>query len=102
MKLYICGPMSGMKDHNFPAFYDAEEVLIKAGYEVVNPATISKTLPANSLWNEYIKADIPHLVKCDGVAYLPGHSHSRGATLEIGIASALSIPCYPVHDWLKK
>lgn len=40
--LYIAGPMSGLPDHNYPAFHDAASVLTKAGYSILNPAENEK------------------------------------------------------------
>ena len=36
--IYIAGPMSGIKDWNFPAFFKAEAELEALGYKVINPA----------------------------------------------------------------
>ena len=37
-RLYVAGPMRGIKDFNFPAFDEAATFLRNAGYEVCNPA----------------------------------------------------------------
>ena len=43
IKVYIAGPMRGIDDDNFPAFYEAEETLKKQGvYEVLNPARMDE------------------------------------------------------------
>jgi len=36
--IYISGPMTGLPDHNFPAFYEAAEHLKRLGWNPVNPA----------------------------------------------------------------
>lgn len=38
MRLYLAGPMSGIKGFNFPAFHAAAKVLRAAGYIIVSPA----------------------------------------------------------------
>ena len=38
-----------------------------------------------------MRADIAELVKCDGVALLPGWERSRGASLEAHIAHSLGM-----------
>jgi hypothetical protein len=42
--IYISGPMSGLPNLNFPAFYAAQAKLEAEGYKVVNPAEIGKNL----------------------------------------------------------
>jgi len=34
---YICGPMTGMPKHNYPAFFKAAKRLNKNGVKTVNP-----------------------------------------------------------------
>jgi len=41
MRVYISGSMTGMPDHNIPAFNAAAERLRKEGHFVVNPAELS-------------------------------------------------------------
>jgi len=36
--IYIAGPMSGLPEFNYPAFFAAAEQLTAAGYDVLNPA----------------------------------------------------------------
>ena len=40
-RIYISGPMTGMPEHNFPAFHAAADRLRKAGWSVVNPAVVA-------------------------------------------------------------
>lgn len=97
-RLYLCGPMTGLPEFNYPAFNTAAMRLRAAGFEVVNPA--ENGLPADAPWPEHMKRDIAHLVQCTGVAVLPGHLNSRGARLELHIATELSIPAASVSAWL--
>lgn len=88
-RLYIAGPMTGLKDLNFPAFNAAAAALRAEGLDVVNPAEIN--VDPSKGWVECMKADITHLVTCDGIALLPGWEHSRGARLERQIAMELGM-----------
>jgi hypothetical protein len=100
MKLYVAGPMSGIKDWNFPAFHAAAAQLRSLGFEVVNPAELC---PDTSMsWADCMREDIKALVDCHGVALLPGWENSKGATLERHIACALKIPCLGLHLWTQE
>ena len=89
IRLYIAGPMTGLPDLNFPAFNRAAAILRAAGYEAINPAEINPDPTAG--WEACMRADIAELVKCDGVALLPGWERSRGASLEAHIAHSLGM-----------
>ena len=41
-KIYIAGPMTGIKDFNFPAFDRAEIQLALDGWTPINPANIDR------------------------------------------------------------
>jgi hypothetical protein len=101
MKLYICGPMTGKPNNNFNAFYRAEKVLIALGYQVENPARIELPEGHEKTWENYMKADLPRLVQCDGIATLNGFESSRGAMLELQVASALGIEIHGIGKWIE-
>lgn len=94
MKLYIAGKITGLdyKDA-FAKFAGAETALRDAGHEPVNPMRENgldddgKEYP----WAEYMKRDIPHLLRCDGIYLLPCWSDSKGATFEKLIAETLEM-----------
>lgn len=100
MRLYVCGPMTGYQDHNFPAFRAAAAELVAAGYEVTDPSTLGEH--EDWSWADYLKRDIPELLKCDGVALLPGWAHSRGASLEYHVADALGMQAWGVPWWTRE
>lgn len=81
-KIYIAGPMSGIREFNRPAFFAAEEYLIEHGAKVMNPAT----LPIGFEHHEYMKIAMPMLDACDVVAFLPGWQLSKGARVEFTTA----------------
>ncbi|AOT24578.1 hypothetical protein E6_49 [Propionibacterium phage E6] len=97
MKLYICGPMSGMTDFNRPAFREAAKTLTEAGYGVADPSRHEVDDPED--WFQWIQAGLTALSSCDGVATLDGHEDSLGATLEIATARWMEILVAPVATW---
>lgn len=91
IRVYISGPISGIKDGNRPAFYRAAERLTDMGYMPINPHEIPPPACGTS-WEDYMRADIAELLECDAIHLLPGWESSRGAWLEHVIAEALSMP----------
>lgn len=93
MKTYIAGPMTGIKDFNFPAFHAAEEVLSAKGFEVVNPAKVNTDQSGQIPWEECLRLDIIAFLtaKVTHMHMLPGWQKSRGATLEHHIARSLGL-----------
>lgn len=90
MKLYLSGKMSGLVDDGKAAFdYEAAR-LRSLGFEVWNPAEQEK----QPSWEHYMRVDIAALCQCDGVAVLNNWQDSRGARLEVFIATELGIPVY--------
>lgn len=99
MVLYICGPMTGLPEENFPAFYDAEDRLKSAGYAVLNPADRAGKTKGQP-WTWYLRAGVGDVTHADGLAMLPGWENSKGAQLELYVARALEIPYTTVGGWL--
>ena len=96
MRLYIAGPMTGIKDWNYPAFNDAEKLLKAAGYQVLNPAR----QPDGLTYDEYLHRAIADVFACDGVALLRGHEDSPGARAELALADALKKDASDLSIWL--
>lgn len=94
--LYIAGPMSGYIGNNKLAFEAAADQLSAAGYKPVNPAPYERE---DWQWADYLRRDLPLLLKCDGVAVLPNWECSKGACLEVHVAQQLSMPVLPVEVW---
>lgn len=103
--LYLCGPMSGLPLHNYPAFRGAAEVLRAAGYVVVSPMDMNEAAgfdanraenihPGTPEYRARMTADLHELLDVDALAVLPGWEMSGGAVLEIHIARALGKPVY--------
>ena len=106
-RCYIAGPMRGLPEFNFPAFYEAAGKLRGQGWEVFNPAerdaavgfdptgmagsdeelakcgfSIRDALGADTAWI---------CEKADAIYMLPGWERSTGAIAERALAEALGL-----------
>lgn len=86
--IYIAGPMSGLPEDNYPAFFDAEVKLTKAldldgKVEIINPA---KNDPDDKSWHGYMAISRKQIQQVDVIVCLPGWELSKGATEEVSIA----------------
>lgn len=96
MRLYIAGPMTGIKDYNYAAFNDAERLLKSVGYEVLNPARQG----FGKEYQEYLELAIADVFACDGIALLPNWERSPGASAEVALADALRKDASELAIWL--
>lgn len=101
--LYLCGPMTGLPDFNFPAFSRAAAALRSAGYGVVSPHELHSGdtgLPRE----EYLRRDLALLCSgaIGGVALLPGWEASDGATLEEDVGTSIGLATATVHEWIER
>lgn len=88
-RVYLAGPMTGIEDYNFPAFYEEAAELEAMGLTVVNPA--DHGIVNGAEWFDYLRHDIAGLASCEQLHLLRGWTKSRGATLEVLIANALGM-----------
>lgn len=108
--IYIAGPMTGRPDWNYPAFFEAEYQLRELGKNPLNPAhhdglTVEEAIrsagtpdrPSHS-WSYYMRRDLPHVAQADALCLLPGWQESRGARLEVHVATTLGIPLLIFKD----
>jgi len=91
-KIYLSGPMTGMKDFNRPAFHQAARRLRKQGYLVFNPAELPGSDEHTSRWPELMRLCIRALPEYDALAALNGWEYSTGAGVEVLVAEILEIP----------
>lgn len=97
--LYIAGPMTGLQDFNYPAFFEAERQLKEVGWDnVINPARIGNRQLS---WRKNMRQAIKALMDCDGMALLPGWGNSTGTLVEIGLASNLGISIAEIWMWIR-
>ncbi len=111
-RVYIAGPMRGIKLYNFPAFDAEENYLTRLGCEVVNPAELDRqagfdpvdlpedhdwnTIPPGFKLNECAMRDLSELSKCTHIVLLDGWEKSKGAKAELAFAEWLGIPSMTV------
>lgn len=98
MRIYIAGPMTGMPDFNYPTFRAVAARLTEAGFIAVSP--LDNGLPTDAPWAAHMRADLPMLMTCDGVAMMDGWQASKGANVERNAAMGVGIWCMPVNAWL--
>lgn len=101
VKVYLCGPMSGKPDGNFPAFKAAARTLRARGLDVVSPIElneadgISAALdPGHPRRAEFLARDVRIVAddSIDALVMLRGWEHSTGAQLEATVARGLGKP----------
>ena len=61
----------------------------RRGFEPVNP--FKNGLPEEAHWREHMRADIALLLGCDYIYMLKGWELSKGAKLELDVASSCGI-----------
>lgn len=88
-RIFVCGPMSGLPDLNYPAFNAEAARLRGLGHHVENPA--ENPAPECGSWQGYMRLSIAQLIACDTVYLLPGYTMSKGAMLEVHIAMSLGM-----------
>ena len=95
MKYYLAGPMSGIKQLNFPAFYAAAESLRSRGMEIISPAEMDSPevvkaalasdgeYTGNGTWGDFLSRDVKIVADdVEGIVFMRGWHKSKGARLE--------------------
>lgn len=109
---YIAGPMTGIPQFNFPAFFAAAEDLRKRGHGIVSPAEMDMEIGVTALdspdgklkdgktddgytFGDFLARDVKVIAdKVDGVVVLPEWHKSKGARLEVFVALISNKPVY--------
>lgn len=93
IKVYVAGPMTGLPDWNFPAFNAKAAELRALGFIVSNPAELANG-DTSKPWDYYMRLALTAMLTCDAVYALTGWGTSRGAKIEVELASDLGIPVF--------
>lgn len=89
-KIYLSGPITSLPLEDARAmFLRSEKHLRSYGFSVVNP--MNNGLSPDSSWEEHMRKDIALLLDCDYICLLPNYRQSKGAMLELSIATALQM-----------
>lgn len=93
---YLGGPMSGIAEHNYPAFAEATRRMRLAGFAVLSAHEIDhgEKVPGGLTHEQYMKEDLPVLLRCDYAVFLPGSLGSKGARIERYVAEVTGILCF--------
>ena len=101
MKLYIAGPMTGIKDFNYPAFRRAVSLLTNHGYEVESPHVNGEDGGHDRFtYEDFIRMGLQQLLSCEAVCLLDGWEKSRGVAMELYVARAIKMPTHPFQYWI--
>nr|WP_072513803.1 DUF4406 domain-containing protein [Ndongobacter massiliensis] len=77
MKVYIAGPMTGIKNYNREAFFEVGERVAELGHTPVHTANMEDGL----YYETYIHEGLARLSTCDAMLLLPGYEKSNGVCL---------------------
>lgn len=99
MRIYLAGPIRGIKDLNFPAFNRYAKLLRDQEHEVFNPIESKEHINLTPECNEEIsfrrhifEIDLTWICRhADAVALIPGWEKSKGATAERALAEAIGL-----------
>lgn len=89
-KVYIAGPMTGIKEFNRPAFFEMANKLQSNNLVALNPAT----LPGGLRQSEYMDICFAMVRAADAVVFLDGWQGSEGAMAEYAYAKKLGLLRY--------
>lgn len=102
MKVYIAGPMTGIPEFNYPAFFEAAAHWEALGWQVYNPA-VHDAIGADLMDPDearamFMRQDLTWVMDSDAIAVLPGWENSTGARVEVAVARVLLLPVYDATE----
>jgi hypothetical protein len=92
MKIYISGKITGNEEEAFKLFEMAEINLKLAGFDVVNPMKLEHN--HDKSWEAYMRVCIIALMSCDAIFMLTNYYESKGAIIELKLASEIAIKVF--------
>ena len=95
---YISGPMTGIPDLNYPAFFAAEENLQLHYSKILNPARLQLDKNQENKWENWMRKAIVMMMEATHVVLLPGWERSKGAKEEVRLAELLGMVVVKYDD----
>jgi hypothetical protein len=92
MKCYLAGPMAGRAEHNWPLFKRVAAYLRERDYDILCPTESGGKEELGYIPS--LKLSLIHMLKADALILLPGWMMSRGATIELLLATLLEYKVY--------
>ena len=96
-RIFIAGPMRGYENYNFKKFDHIEELLRQLGFDIVNPARISRKFKESevnsdiAVYNKMVDMQQDAERTCNTILLLDGWQWSEGVKLEVRTASELGM-----------
>lgn len=105
MKIYLAGPMTGIRRQNHDAFDAAAAALRARGHDVANPAEFDRSRGLDpelgDLTTAHLRLAMEHdtkaICQADAIALLPGWERSRGVAVELSLARCLGLTILDAH-----
>ena len=99
IRIYIAGPMRGIRNFNRKAFANADKHLTEVGiYKTFNPSKFDEQsgmtdqeLESKEGLRIVMRRDLEDVLKCDAVYMLNGWEKSEGAKIEHALATMLGL-----------
>lgn len=108
ISLYISGPIQGIARSTAKRnFREAAARLSQAGFAVMDPFDLDPLCaegarhlrPEQHEWECWVRGDLGPMLRCDGLAMLPGWERSRGAKLEQFVALQVGLRVRELEAW---
>lgn len=100
--VFLSGPMTGLPEYNYPAFFAAAEAIeMRYKCRVINPAFLPELMGEGRDRKHYVTVCLALVKTCTAMVQLPDWQKNWGSCQEHAEAELQMIPIYPVAEVLK-